>query len=82
MSKIKTGTRQLRGWVIPPSKDITMRDILTMSEQAGCHILLHYNPRQREFVAYSLAKKNQRRRLRALLSAFPRQMIKITLSRS
>lgn len=72
-----TKKRTVRGWVIPPSKDITFRDLIDISRRIGARVQLKYNSARREFVAFTLGDTTARERLATLLGHFPSQNINV-----
>lgn len=71
----KPEKKTIAGWVIPPSRTITVADVMQISKLIGARVLLKYTPKRREFIAYTKGGAAATTKLRTLLSAFPEQKI-------
>lgn len=67
----------VQGWILKPSRNVTIRDLLVMSRTIGGRVQLRYNLQRREFVAFTTAGDAVQQRLGALLSAFPSQKVNV-----
>jgi len=63
------------GWVIPPSRDVSMRDVIRISQLIGAEVKLKYNGKRREFIAYTQGGATASAKLGEILTAFPTQKI-------